>query len=72
MTIMIPIPPGFRWHLGTRVRKISGSEWQGRVVGFYSTDLTPEGYVVESEFHKHSAQLYPEKALEIVPESEAP
>jgi len=70
MTIWIQRPTGFLWDIGTRVRKKSGSEWQGRVVGFYSTDLTPEGYVVESEVHKRSCQLYPAKALELVPESE--
>ena len=52
--------------LGQMVRKKSGSEWQGRVVGFYSTALTPEGYAVESESHKGSVQIYPASALEIV------
>jgi len=68
MIYYVMVIDGFRWRMGTRVRKISGSEWQGRIVGFYSTDLTREGYVVESEVHKHSAQLYPAKALELVPE----
>lgn len=27
--------------LGTRVRKTRGSSWQGRIVGTYSTSLTP-------------------------------
>ena len=52
--------------LGDLVRKKSGSEWEGYVVGFYSTELTPEGYAVESAFHKGSVQIYPVKALEKV------
>jgi dihydrofolate reductase (trimethoprim resistance protein) len=52
--------------LGDRVRKKSGAAWQGRVVGWYSTELTPEGYAVESEFHPGSVQIYPVAALERV------
>jgi hypothetical protein len=55
-----------KFRLGDRVRKTSGSEWQGRIVGTYSTELTPEGYAVESEAHKGSVQIYPAKALEEV------
>jgi dihydrofolate reductase (trimethoprim resistance protein) len=51
---------------GTRVRKISGSEWEGVVVGYYETDLTPDGVCVESATHKGSVQIYPLKALEIL------
>lgn len=50
--------------LGDYVRKKSGSEWSGTVVGWYSTELTPEGYAVESEVHTGSVQIYPAKALE--------
>lgn len=56
----------FKWGLGTRVRKIRGSQWQGFVVGFYSTELTPVGYAVESEREKGSVQIYPENALEAI------
>lgn len=49
-----------------RVRKTSGSEWQGRICGTYSTALTTEGYAVESEAHAGSVQIYPAKALEAV------
>lgn len=48
------------------VRKKSGSEWVGHVVGEYSTELTPEGYAVESYWHKGSVQIYPAAALELV------
>lgn len=52
--------------LGDRVRKKSGAAWQGRVVGWYCTKLTPEGYAVESESHPGSVQIYPVAALERV------
>lgn len=52
--------------MGDTVRKKSGSEWEGVIVGFYSTNLTPEGYAVESSSHAGSVQIYPTKALEAV------
>ena len=60
--------PPFRptFSLGDRVRKKSGAAWQGQVVGWYSTQLTPEGYAVESESHAGSVQIYPVAALERV------
>jgi len=53
---------------GDRVRKKRGSSWQGRVVGFYSTSLTPYGVCVESEREPGSVQIYPVEALEPVSE----
>lgn len=50
--------------LGDHVCKIKGSDWHGIIVGTYSTDLTPEGYCVESAFEEGSVQLYPASALE--------
>lgn len=55
---------GFK--LGDIVSKKSGSQWEGKIVGFYSTDLTVAGYAVESNSHKGSVQIYPETALERV------
>ncbi len=55
-----------KFAMGDLVRKTSGSEWQGRICGTYSTTLTPEGYAVESEAHAGSVQIYPAKALEAV------
>ena len=55
-----------KFKLGDDVRKKSGSKWQGKVVGFYSTALTPEGYCVESSSHAGSVQIYPALALEAV------
>lgn len=48
------------------VRKTKGSMWSGLVVGWYSTDLTPEGYAVESSTETGSVQIYPASALEEV------
>jgi hypothetical protein len=55
-----------KFNLGDTVRKVSGSQWKGTVVGTYSTELTPEGYAVESSTEKGSVQIYPAKALELV------
>jgi len=54
------------FRLGDRVTKTKGSSWTGRVVGFYSTTLTPEGYAVESENERGSVQIYPGKFLKEV------
>lgn len=55
-----------KFKIGDRVRKISGSSWNGIIVGTYSTFLTPEGYCVESEREPGSVQVYPAHALERV------
>ena len=60
------LPSSATFGLGDRVRKKSGAAWQGRVVGWYCTKLTPEGYAVESESHPGSVQIYPVGALERV------
>lgn len=54
-----------KFQLGDPVRKIKGSSWYGFVVGAYSTELTPEGYAVESIHHPGSVQIYPVNALEL-------
>jgi hypothetical protein len=53
-----------KFKLHDDVQKIKGSEWKGKIVGFYSTTLTPEGYAVESNSEKGSVQIYPAAALE--------
>ena len=58
-----PFPNHTTFAFGQRVEKRSGSQWHGKVVGFYSTKLTPEGYAVESERENGSVQIYPAKAL---------
>jgi dihydrofolate reductase (trimethoprim resistance protein) len=52
---------------GDFVTKVKGSCWTGKVVGWYSTELTPEGYAVESSFEKGSVQIYPASALRKIP-----
>jgi hypothetical protein len=59
--------PSFQ--LGACVLKKSGSAWSGRIVGTYSTALTPEGYAVESDAHPGSVQIYPASALAAPPAS---
>ncbi len=61
----VPLDPNKKFVLGDRVRKRRGSEWHGVIVGEYSTDLTPEGYCVESEREPGSVQIYPASALEL-------
>jgi predicted RNA-binding Zn-ribbon protein involved in translation (DUF1610 family) len=58
------------WRIGTRVRKKSGSNWQGTVCGYYSTSLTDVGYAVESERELGSVQIYPAAALVLVERAE--
>lgn len=66
---MKQVPAAFStFRMGETVQKKSGSEWMGKIVGWYSTDLTPEGYAVESVFHTGSVQIYPAHALEKVAE----
>lgn len=61
---------GMAWtyHYGDRVKKKSGGQWRGVVVGHYSTELTVEGYAVESLYEPGSVQIYPVTALEPFPE----
>jgi hypothetical protein len=56
----------YKYKLGDKLKKKSGSQWQGKVVGFYSTKLTPCGYAIESDVHEGSVQIYPESALELI------
>ena len=53
-----------KFKLGDLVTKTKGSCWTGRVVGTYSTKLTPEGYAVESMTEHGSVQIYPAAALQ--------
>ena len=53
----LALPVAYMFGLSDRVRKKSGAAWQGRVVGRYSTKLTPEGYAVEPEAHAGSVQI---------------
>lgn len=53
-----------KFKLGDKVKKIKGSQWHGIIVGSYTTELTPEGYAVESSTEHGSVQIYPAQALE--------
>jgi len=55
------------WPNGTIVRKKSGSWWEGRVVGRYSTEQTPDGYCVQLDRPNGPVQIYPASALEVSP-----
>lgn len=61
--VILPREPTRKYALGDRVTKPKGASWTGRVVGYYSTELTPIGYAVESENEPGSVQIYPETAL---------
>lgn len=50
--------------LGSYARKHSGSWWEGRVVGHYSTDQTPDGVAVQLDRPMGPVQIYPASALE--------
>ena len=58
--------PQGKFRMGDLMKKSTGSEWEGRVVGWYSTEQTKEGYAVESSAHRNSVQIYPVTALEAV------
>ena len=65
LTTPLDWPPTAKFRPGDRVRKHSGSWWEGRIVGFYSTDQTPIGYAVQLDFVPNGpVQIYPEAALE--------
>lgn len=56
--------PDWKFAFGQMVRKKSGSWWEGRVVGFYSTEQTPYGYAVQLDKPNGPVQIYPGSALE--------
>ncbi len=56
-----------KFRFGDAVRKTSGSQWHGRIVGWYSSTLTKEGYAVENLHEVGSVQIYPASALELTP-----
>lgn len=51
-----------RFPLGSAVRKVSGPEWQGVVVGYYSSSFTPEGLVIECTAPGARGQVHVEPA----------
>lgn len=61
---------GWSFAEGDLVHKKSGSWWEGRVVGTYSTAQTPRGYAVQLDKPNGPVQIYPESALESALQSE--
>lgn len=57
---------GWAFAKGDFVRKKSGTWWEGRVVGTYTTDQNPRGYAVQLDRPFGPVQIYPESALEAV------
>lgn len=55
------------FNVGDRVRKKSGTWWEGKVVGYYSTARTQHGYCVQmDEKPDGPVQIYPADALELI------
>lgn len=50
---------------GTRVEKISGPEWNGIVVGHYSSSFTPDGVVIECVSPGAKGQVHVEPAKRV-------
>ncbi len=73
----VPVPPMelmvVAWAPGTRVTKIRGkASWTGRIVGYYSTAITPEGYCVESENEPGSVHVLARDQLAEAPPDPTP
>lgn len=62
--------PSPTFHLGDIVRKVKGSWWEGRVVGFYSTADNPDGVCVQLDKPNGPVQIYPAAALVLVKDEE--
>jgi hypothetical protein len=58
-----------RFPLGANVRKVSGPQWHGKIVGYYSSSFTPEGLVIECTADGALGQVHvePAKRMEIIP-----
>lgn len=53
-----------KFQIGDRVKKHGGSWWEGKIVGTYSTEQTPEGYCVQMDHYPNGpVQIYPAAAL---------
>lgn len=56
-------PDWLPFKFGDYVFKRRGASWNGRVCGWYTTELTPIGLAVESRYEHGSVQIYPASAL---------
>lgn len=68
--VAVPIYPSTHtaFRHGDYVQKISGGSWRGKIVGWYQSSLTQEGYAVESMYEPGSVQIYPAAALMLMSE----
>jgi hypothetical protein len=61
----VPVEQERAYPIGTRVRKVSGPEWDGVVVGYYSSTFTPEGLVIECTAPGAKGQVHVEPSKRI-------
>jgi hypothetical protein len=54
-----------RFPLGAIVNKISGPQWESKVVGYYSSTFTPEGLVLECMAEGALGQVHVEPAKRV-------
>lgn len=66
-------PVGWAFREGDMVRKKSGSWWEGKIVGWYSTRDTPRGYAIQAQVPRGNGpvQIFPETAIVAHPTPEA-
>lgn len=57
-------PADAAFAFGSFAKKKGKADWRGRICGWYRTDMTPLGYVIESAYHFGSVQLYPATGIE--------
>lgn len=57
-------PADAAFAFGASAKKKGKADWRGRICGWYRTDMTPLGYVIESAYHFGSVQLYPATGIE--------
>ena len=57
-------PEHFTFKYGDKVKRKKGS-WHGIIVGWYSTEHTPEGYNVMSVLEKSAVHVEPVTTLEL-------
>jgi len=55
-----------KWALGVKVKKKSGSEWEGIICGYYQHKNNSWGIAVASSYHAGSVQIYPTSAMVII------
>jgi LmbE family N-acetylglucosaminyl deacetylase len=69
----VAFPVGWAFREGDMVGKKSGSWWEGKIVGWYSTRDTPRGYAIQAQVSGGNGpvQIFPETAIVSHPTPEA-